>query len=66
LTDPLGFDSAIAITNYYHITRTRLTFAKFGIKRVYTAHANFFEWRDGYSLLREFFGYYKYLLLRYD
>lgn len=61
--ESFGFKSALIITQYYHVTRTRLAFSKVGIERFFSAHADFFELRDIYSLLREFFGYYKYILL---
>jgi transcriptional regulator with PAS, ATPase and Fis domain len=35
---------------------------KLGIKNVYSAHAEIFEYRDIYSIIREFPAYYKYLL----
>ena len=60
--DSMELQSAMIITQYYHITRTKLAMNKAGIKKVYSAHARIFELRDIYSLFREFFGYYKYLL----
>jgi len=57
-----GFASALIITQYYHISRTNLAFYKLGVTSVYSAHADIFEFRDAYSLMREFFGFYKYLL----
>ncbi len=63
IMERLGFNSALIITQYYHVTRTRLAFSIVGIEKVSSAHANFFELRDIYSLMREFFGYYKYILL---
>jgi vancomycin permeability regulator SanA len=62
----LGFKSVLIITQYYHVTRTRLAFSKVGIEKVLSAHADLFELRDIYSLVREFFGYYKYILLGRD
>jgi vancomycin permeability regulator SanA len=56
------FRSVIIVSQFYHITRTRLALKKQGITTIYSAHAEYFEWRDLYSLTREFFGYYKYLL----
>jgi vancomycin permeability regulator SanA len=52
--------SATAISQYHHITRLKLIFSKVGINPVYSAHASFFEWRDFYSIFREFAGFYKY------
>ncbi|NLW47384.1 MAG: YdcF family protein [Firmicutes bacterium] len=66
IMESFGFKSALIITQYYHVTRTRLAFSKVGIEKVFSAHADFFELRDIYSLLREFFGYYKYILLVQD
>jgi vancomycin permeability regulator SanA len=59
-----GFDSVMVITQFYHITRSKLAFKRVGFKKVYSSHANFFELRDIYSLIREFFGYYKYRFVR--
>lgn len=53
--------SVMIITQYYHVTRTKLAFKKVGFDKVYSAHAEKFEIRDCYSLVREFFAYYKYL-----
>lgn len=59
----MGLNSVTIITQFYHITRTELAFEKVGLENVYTAHANYYEMRDIYSLFREFFAYYKYLLM---
>lgn len=58
--------SALIITQYFHIPRTRLAVKSFGISPVYTAHANYFELRDAYSVVREVIGYGEYLVRRYD
>ena len=62
LMDEMSLDTALIVTNYYHISRTRLAFKKSGVKKVYSAHANYFEIRDLYSIPREVIGYYYYLL----
>jgi vancomycin permeability regulator SanA len=54
--------SAIAISQYFHLPRTKLALQKFGISPVYTAHADFFEFRDLYSTVREVFSYGSYQL----
>lgn len=59
----LNVSSVTVITQYYHITRTKLAFKKHGYNTVRGVHADFFELRDVYSIVREFFGYYKYLLM---
>jgi vancomycin permeability regulator SanA len=55
------WQSAIAISQYFHLPRTKLALEKSGVKTVYTAHANFFELRDLYSTVREVFSYASYL-----
>lgn len=61
-----GFRTAIIITQYYHIARTKLAFKQFGIKPVYSAHAEVRpELRDPYALIREFVAYYYYLFRVY-
>jgi vancomycin permeability regulator SanA len=53
----------IIISHYYHIARTRLAFYKIGLWPVYAAHAQApLEWREPYSIAREFVGYYYYWL----
>ena len=54
------FRSAIVVTQYFHISRSRLAFRKQGIQNVSTAHARHFEWRDIYSIAREVPGYLSY------
>ena len=57
-----NFQNVTIISQYFHITRTRLAFQKAGIENVYAAHADYFELRDAYSLVREFTGFYTYLM----
>src|SRR5215213_6167180 len=57
-----NFRSVTIVSQYFHITRTRLAFQKLGIENVYAAHADYFELKDIYSILREFTGFYTYLL----
>lgn len=61
IMDELELDSAMVITQYFHVTRTKLAFRKMDIKEVSSAHAKIFELRDIYSIIREFPAYYKYL-----
>lgn len=60
IVDQLDLDSVMVITQYFHVSRTKLAFKKMNMK-VYSAHAKFFEARDIYSIIREFPAYYKYL-----
>ena len=54
--------SAIVISQYFHIPRTRAILQRMGVTNVYAAHAKFFEIRDVYSIAREVVGYASYLL----
>jgi len=56
------WDSVIAVTQYFHISRTRLALNRQDIKIIRTASADYFEMRDLYSLAREVPAYMKYLL----
>jgi vancomycin permeability regulator SanA len=56
-----NFRSVTIVSQYFHITRTRLAFQKEKIENIYAAHANYFELRDLYSMVREFTGFYTYL-----
>ncbi len=61
----MNYQSALVISQYYHISRTKLAFSKAGVETIAAAHAKRFEIRDAYALIREFFGFYKYLFLSY-
>lgn len=63
IMDEMGFDSIMIITQFYHISRTKLAFDKMGVENVYSTHAEYLDIRDVYSVVREFFAYYKYLFL---
>lgn len=54
--------SVIVVSQYFHITRTKMIFRKVGIENVSGAHADHFEWRDIYSTAREVPAYYSYWL----
>lgn len=60
----MGFKSALIITQYFHITRARLSFKHNEISPTYNAHANYFEWRDLYSIPREVIAFYDYFLFK--
>ena len=48
-----GLTSAVVVTQYFHITRTRYALRRAGVAKVCTAHARYFEMRDLYSIARE-------------
>jgi vancomycin permeability regulator SanA len=54
--------SAIVVSQYFHIPRTKLAFAQEGLPGVGSAHPDYFEARDLYSLAREIPGYASYLM----
>mgnify|MGYP002087224465 FL=1 len=61
-----NWQSALIVSQYFHISRTRMAFINYGISPVFSAHANYFELRDLYSIVREVFGYFSYLLTGAD
>ena len=58
LKDSLHFSSLMVVSQYYHISRAKLLFRKEGFTALSGASPRYFEWRDVYSLLREFFAFY--------
>jgi vancomycin permeability regulator SanA len=48
-----GFRSAVVVTQFFHITRSRYALQRAGVGTVYGAHADYIEARDLYSLGRE-------------
>ena len=51
-----GFKSAVVVTQYFHVTRSRLALHQAGVVRVTSAHPGYFELRDLYSIARETIG----------
>jgi uncharacterized SAM-binding protein YcdF (DUF218 family) len=51
-----GMNSAIVVSNYYHILRTKLALRWFGVPWVHSAHARFYGPRDIWSIPREVAG----------
>ncbi|WP_373549418.1 YdcF family protein [Haliscomenobacter sp.] len=62
LQDSLQFKSVIVVSQYFHLTRSKMLFKKKGFKAVSGVSPWYFEWRDVYALGREFVGYYRQLL----
>jgi len=48
-----GFRSAVVVTQFFHVTRSRYALQRAGVGTVYGAHASYSEARDLYSLARE-------------
>jgi vancomycin permeability regulator SanA len=57
-----GWQSAMVVSQYFHIPRMRLALKRSGVTPVFSAHAQYFELRDVYSIAREAIGYGAYLL----
>ena len=52
------FKSVIVVSQYFHVTRTKKLFRKQNFQQVSSVAPSYFEWRDFYSVTREFFAYY--------
>lgn len=61
-----GWESALIVSQWFHLTRTRHAFKRFGVSEIYTARAYFREWRDIKSVIREIPGFYYYLVRSYE
>ncbi|WP_369817228.1 YdcF family protein [Pedobacter sp. Leaf194] len=58
LTDSLHFKSILVISQYFHLTRTKMLFRKANFPNVSSISPRYFEFRDFYSSFREFVAYY--------
>ncbi len=56
------FESVIAVSQFFHITRSKVALRQQGIETVAGAHAHFFEVRDFYATAREVVALYVYLV----
>jgi vancomycin permeability regulator SanA len=57
--------SAMIVTNYYHITRTKLALQHAGIKDIEQAHVGVVQKEDAFMLAREVLAFYDYLFKFY-
>ncbi|RYD79497.1 MAG: YdcF family protein [Verrucomicrobiaceae bacterium] len=62
----LGYNKVLVVTQYFHVTRSKLALKKFGIPTVFSAHARYFEMRDLYSIPREIAGFVSYTFRKYE
>lgn len=60
-----GMKSALVVTQYFHVPRSRLALERFGVSPVYSAHADYFSLRDFCSVPRDAIGYGYYWLRSY-
>ena len=58
MRDSLHYNSIIVVSQYFHLTRTKMLFKKEGFENVSSVSPDYSEYRDFYSLFREFFAYY--------
>lgn len=58
IKDSLKFESMIIVSQYFHLTRTKMLFRKLNFDKIESVSPNYFEFRDLYSITREFFAYY--------
>jgi vancomycin permeability regulator SanA len=57
-----GWQSAVVISQYYHVPRATLALRQQGVPHVSGAAAEYrFTWTDSLSIIREFAGFYAYL-----
>jgi len=54
------WQSVIVVSQFYHLSRSKLAFKQVGFKEISSAHAKYWEVRDFYSLAREVAGYFDY------
>lgn len=65
IAEAQNINSVIVVSQFFHITRTKYILKKKSTVKVYSAHAEYFEWKDFYAVFREFFGFYAYVLLKH-
>ena len=58
LKDSLGINSLIVVSQYFHITLTKMLLKRRGFKNVTGVSPRYFEFRDVFSILREFPAHY--------
>lgn len=63
VADSLHIGSAIVVSSFYHITRTKYIIRKLGFKNVHGAASHSFYWNDLVGLPRDALAFYKYLVV---
>jgi vancomycin permeability regulator SanA len=63
VADSLHCESAIAVSSFYHITRTKYIIRKVGFKNVHSASSHDFYSSDFYGIFRDCIAFYKYVLV---
>ncbi len=62
LKDSLNVKSVIVVSQYFHLTRSKMLFRKNNFQNIQSYSPFYFEFRDFYALFREFFAYYSQIL----
>jgi uncharacterized SAM-binding protein YcdF (DUF218 family) len=62
LNTRMHYSSAIVVSSFYHITRSKYMIRELGFENVHGVSSGAYFWQDGYGLFREFFAFYRYLL----
>jgi vancomycin permeability regulator SanA len=57
-----GWNSFMVVTQYFHVTRSKMLYRRECYQRIEGVGAKYFEWRDFYSIFREFWAFYVNLL----
>ena len=58
-----GWQSAVVISQYYHVPRAKLALRQEGVAHVSAAAAEYrFAWTDPLSIVREVAGFYSYMI----
>jgi vancomycin permeability regulator SanA len=58
LKSELNYQNLIIVSQYFHVTRTKMLFRKRDFNNVSSVSPRYFEFRDVYALFREFVAYY--------
>lgn len=58
IADSLKYNKVISISQFYHQTRIKKLFREHNFKNIESSSPVYFEFRDFYSVFREFFAYY--------
>ena len=62
VADSLHVSSAIVVSSFYHVTRTKYIIRKLGFHHVYSVSSDVFFWNDLVGLPRDCIGFYAYVV----
>ncbi len=61
-----GFESALIVSQFFHLPRARLALERFGVSEIHTARADLVRWQDPYYVAREVVAYVTYCFRAYE